>query len=653
MTSETMSARPAGTAVADARALGVGATLALGLVLVAWAVTVDFAKVSYGFFSDGATYYSLAHSLAEDGDFEYRREDLVRVWHEYPSGPEGIFLKKGKTVDVRFDASVPFVHVETGDDPDPNRLFYGKSFIFPLFAAPLVAVFGTNGFLVLHALLMTLCFACAYAFLAARSTPVAALVFAAAFLFVSVAPVYMVWMLPDFFNLAMVLVGYFFWSYKEVAGAWLGARPGTRWLTGVRSDVIAAMLLGIATFSKPTHVLLIAPLLALLLVRRQWRRLASVGGVFALVVLALFGANVAITGEWNYQGGDRRTFYSRGGFPFQSDRDLFAPADGDHATNRVPTEVLVSQDALLRVFPDNLINFLFGRHTGFAVYYFPGFLAALLFLASRHTRPLWQWLTFGAAVGSAVALLLYMPFTYSGGGAPVGNRYYLGVYPLFLFVTPPLARVGAGLVAAGVSALFTAQLVTNPFYISFHPGEHTKHGLFRWLPVERTLVNDLPVNISPARARQPLGGTPPISAYFLDDNAYARENDAFWVRGASRADLLLRAPVTTETRDGATVARPLRVAAMEVDLETGPVANRVTIRTAAGTRVVEIPASSRQRVTVDMGRGLPYRPNPAYPTNFVYVISIESASSFIPLFTSDSPDNRVLGIFVRLVPQYE
>ena len=88
-----MSARPAGTAVADARALGVGATLALGLVLVAWAVTVDFAKVSYGFFSDGATYYSLAHSLAEDGDFEYRREDLVRVWHEYPSGPEGIFLK--------------------------------------------------------------------------------------------------------------------------------------------------------------------------------------------------------------------------------------------------------------------------------------------------------------------------------------------------------------------------------------------------------------------------------------------------------------------------------------------------------------------------------------------------------------------------------
>ena len=36
------------------------------------------------------------------------------------------------------------------------------------------------------------------------------------FLFVSVAPVYMVWLTPDFFNLAIVLIGYFFWCYKEV-----------------------------------------------------------------------------------------------------------------------------------------------------------------------------------------------------------------------------------------------------------------------------------------------------------------------------------------------------------------------------------------------------------------------------------------------------
>src|SRR3990170_2940535 len=77
--------------------LGVVSTAALGLVLVAWALTVDFAR-STGFFGDASTYYSLGHSLAEDFDFEYRRDDLVRVWREFPTGPEGIFLKRGRDV---------------------------------------------------------------------------------------------------------------------------------------------------------------------------------------------------------------------------------------------------------------------------------------------------------------------------------------------------------------------------------------------------------------------------------------------------------------------------------------------------------------------------------------------------------------------------
>lgn len=646
----------AAAAPAVARSLGVSATCALGLALLAWAVTVDFAKVSFGFFSDGATYYSLAYSLAEDHDFAYRREDLVRVWREFPSGPEGIFLKKGRDLDLQVDGGFPFVRVESRADPDASRLYYGKSFIFPLFAAPFVALFGTNGFLVLHALLMTGCFACAYAFLAARSAPVPALLFAIAFLFVSVAPVYMVWLTPDFFNLAMVLFGYFFWCYKEAARLEPGAARGwSRWLTGMRSDLVAVVFLGIATFSKPTHVLLVGPVLALLLLRRQWRRTLITGALFAVVVLGLFGWNVAITGEWNYQGGDRRTFYSgQGGFPFQNERNTFDSVGLDRATNRVPIEVLSSRDAVFEVFRHNLVYFVFGRHTGFAAYYFPGFLAALMFLLSRRGRSAWQWLTLAAGVGSAIALILYMPFTYSGGGAPVGNRYFLGVYPVFLFLTPPLTGIGAALAATGIGGLFTAQLVTNPFYVSFHPGEHTKHGLYRSLPIELSMVNDLPINLSPSRVRQPLGGNPPIAAYFLDDNAYARENDAFWVRGGSRADLILRAPIVSQPKPGGgEIVQSLQVPRLEVDLETGPVPNRVTIRTGAETRVVDLPASNRQKVVVEMPRGLPYRPEPMYPTNYMYSLSIESESSFIPLFVSDSRDNRVLGVFVRLVPVYQ
>jgi hypothetical protein len=651
------------TATAELRRrLGAGATLALGALLVAWSLSVDVPRLTGGFFSDSATYYGMAHSLAADGDFEYRREDLPRVWLEYPSGPEGVFLKRGRDVQgIRFTTSPPFVELQTADDPDPDRLYYAKSFIFPLFAAPFVWLFGSNGFLVLHAVLMTICFACAYTFLSARSAPVPALIFAFAFLLVSVVPVYMVQFMPDFFNLAVVLVAMFFWCYKEAArdrGDWRSGSAGS-WLLGPQSDLVAAVLLGIATFSKPTIVPAMLPPLVLFAIRRQWLRGLVMGTVFAVTVAGLFAANIAITGDWNYQGGDRKTFYSTQGsplpgFPFQTERQRFETTGLGRATNRVPVEVLTGRDAFLEVLRRNLGYFIVGRHAGLLPYFLPGVAAVLLFLFSRsYPRAAWQWLTLAGAAAGALLLILYMPFTYSGGGGPVGNRYYLGIYPLFLFVTPPLTRLTGAVATLAASAAFTAPLISNPFYTSFHPAEHSKTGLYRLLPVELTLLNDLPINVTPSRVKVPLAGSPPLLAYFLDDNAYNREGEKFWVRGASRADVMLRAPVITEMREEEEVIRPLQLARLEITLESGPVPNRVRIESGAETQVVELPPNDARTVVISMGPGVPYKPFPELPTNYVYLVSIASESGFIPMFTIGSGDSRYLGVFVRLNPIYE
>ena len=71
-----------------------------------------------------------------------------------PGGPEGIFLKRGKEIRLHRSDRFPFVRWVKREDPVRTRLYYGKSFIYPLAAAPFVFVFGTNGFLVLHALLL-------------------------------------------------------------------------------------------------------------------------------------------------------------------------------------------------------------------------------------------------------------------------------------------------------------------------------------------------------------------------------------------------------------------------------------------------------------------------------------------------------------------
>ena len=620
--------------------LGASTTAAIGLLLLTWSVSVDVVKATEnGFFGDAATYYTLGHSLAADFDFEYQRDDLARVWKEYPTGPEGLFLKRGH------DA----------------RLYFAKAYIYPLFAAPFIVLFGTNGFFVLHAVLMTACFLCAYSFLCARSHPVAALLFACAFLFVSLVPVYFVQLAPDFFIFALVLFGYYFWCYKEAAGPApepQGRSWRTRWLLSPRSDSIAAVFLGISVFAKPTNVALILPLIVSAALRRQWLRAARIGLVFALVLAALFALNIAVTGEWNYQGGERKTFYStgdgrfRGGFPLRNDNETFDSV-GLGSVGGGSFSVLFTRDALLDVFPHNLGYFLVGRHAGFAIYFFPGLMAVLLFLAATRDRAMWQWLTLLAGAGTAVVLLLYMPFTWSGGGGPVGNRYFLGTYGVFLFLTPPMQTAVAGLMAIGISGLFVTPIVANPFFAVRNPSEHSKAGLYRWLPTELTMVNDLPVNVTPSRRRQPLGGDPPMLAYFIDDNAYAREGDAFWVKGESTTDVLLRAPIEIEARvAGVRPPRSLQIEKLTVILQTGPKPNRVTVDTGTEARIIDMEPGSEQTFELTMSHGVPYKYHPDFPTNYVYILTISSATGFVPMLESGAPDSRYLGVMVRLVPTY-
>ncbi len=633
---------------------GAVATLILGLLLLGFALSVRFPVVAFGFQSDEATYYSLGHSLAKDWDMQFQRKDLVRVWKEFPSGPEGIFLKRGRSVRLEAQGRPPFVRWVKGPDPRADRLYYGKSFIYPLCAAPFIALAGTNGFLVLHALLLTACFGAIYAFVRARTSAAAALAYAVVFLFASAAPVYFVWLTPELFNFALVLLGLFFWAYKEVApdavptGTWLD-----RWAALLRSpwsDVIACVLLGTATFSKPLNVFAAAPVLWLALLRRQWLRVALVSVAFVAAAGGLFLANGISSGDMNYQGGgpDRSTFYGR--FPFQTPESTFDNTGEVRATDGLLTDVIFNRDALTTVLAHNVGYFLVGRHTGLVPYFFPGVLTVALFLfASRRRREPFQWLVLLALAVASVAILIYMPFTYSGGGGPIGNRYFLGYYALFAFLVPTAITVRTAVAAAAVGGLFTAQLIANPFYSSYRPETHAKYGLFRLLPIELSLVNDMPVNVTPSRAKQPLAGTPPVLAYFLDDNAYSREGEWFWVRGESRADLILRAPARPHA-DGAFTS--LALTALDIDVATGAAPAVVSIDTGAERVRVAPGANGSQTVRVPMPAGFPYKAVPGQPLNRVYAMSIGASEGFVPIFDEGGRDARFLGARIRITPIY-
>jgi hypothetical protein len=633
---------------------GVIAVSVVFAVFLGVAVSVDVPRTALGFKGDEATYYSLTKSLVRDGDFTFRREDLVRVWEEFP-GPQGIFLKKGANVEgIRLTAAPPFVKLVVSEDRARGRLYYGKAYIYPLVAAPFVWLFGTNGFLVFHALLLAMNVGAACLFLRARGAdPGWAAAYALIFIFASVVPVYFVWMTPEMFNFSLVLQAYFLWTFKLADGDALADSRGRfrRFLASPASDYTAAALLGIATFSKPTHILLILPLLALPLWRRDWRRFLGTGTLFTIVVALLFAGNAAMSGEFNYQGGEfgRKSFYSGTGFPFANTWETFENRGAQVTTDAVPTDILFHRDTST-VLAWNLLYFVIGRHSGLVPYFFPGIVAVGLFLFARSERRDWQWLILGALLLGAVALISYMPYTYSGGGGPVGNRYFLSFYPLFLFLLPAVhsPRVAIGTVA--IAALFTAKLLINPFYSSFHPGDHVKAGPQRMLPVELTLLNDLPVSADSDRARRPIGGSPPMTAYFLDEAAYPPEGDTFWVRGAARADLILRVP-TIERPDEGVV--PLRLRALNIEITNGIVPNRVRASSGFHSVAVDLAPGEVRTVELKPAPGVPYKPA-QFPTNFVYPFSVSTTAGFTPFLEdpAGSSDSRHLGAMVRIVPVY-
>ena len=201
-----------------------------------------FPERQHGFNGDEATYYSLGHSLADDCDFAFRREDLVRVWQEFPGGPEGIFLKRGSEIDVLDSRRLsvrPLGRRPT--TPIATRLYYGKSFIYPLFAAPFVWLFGTNGFLVFHALLLTLCFACAYRFLSRAATPLAAADVCVRLRLRWSRRSISCGSTPDFFNFALVCFAFFFWCTRKCAERRRASLRGTAAWRAMARDIVAAV----------------------------------------------------------------------------------------------------------------------------------------------------------------------------------------------------------------------------------------------------------------------------------------------------------------------------------------------------------------------------------------------------------------------------
>lgn len=605
-------------ALTDRAARAVLAVLVLALAASVWRVRLP------QFWGDGATYHSMAWSLATDGDLRYEAKDLLRVQREMDIGPEGLFLKR-TAGGWEFGGGFPWLHrVQAPERSQP--LYFAKAFAYPVAAAPFVKAFGTRGLLLCNVAFLGLALFCAYEELRRRASPAWSLAASAALLLASVTPLYLLWPAPEIFNLGVIAAALVLW------------RRG--W------PVAAGLLLAVAIYSKPYNLWLALPLgLAPLLGWREREDAAPYAGWFARLLeaakrtavvvagtLALFGANVLVTGEANYQGGERKTFY--GAFPFErkDGRDYtFGNTGITMSTNTVGPKV-EGQDApergaepprsggeLRASFLRSLWTFWVGRFGGTAPY-FPACVAAVvLFLATRpYDR--FGWLAFVPLVVSYLFYVWMIPDNWYGGSGTVGNRYFLNLLPLAFFLVPRGRAPWVAAAGLAGAAVFTGPILAAPLTHSLRPGHHALAAAFRALPAELEMLNDLAVFAERWRWKKPFGDTEGDAhkhwpadpkayyLYFPDDGTYGKEVrhgvEGFRLRGGASAELFLRAlePVTS----------------VHVRVAGGPSGDEVAVRLGGNSTAVTVGPGQSLETTLE-----PPRPF-VYKDSFVYVLRLSS-----------------------------
>jgi hypothetical protein len=450
--------------VTDRRAWLVLLVLGTAALVAATRVRVD------GFWGDAATYHGMAWSLAEDFDIRYEARDILRVRREVGGGPEGVFLKRASGGLTPDDVhGFPFLRRVR---PEEQRIYYAKPFLYPLFAAPFVRVFGTAGLFLVNGLAFAAALLMGYAACRRDRDPGAALALTLAIALGTTVPVYVIWLAPEMFYFGLAAVALACWRLD---------RP-----------IVAAVLMGAAAFAKPPHVFLAIPLLlAPLVADSPWtdRLLESIrrGLALAVTIVLLFAWNIAFTGEWNFQSGERKTFY--GSFPFElkdghevrfgnsgswATTSVVGPeADSDEVVETPRTEPPRPAWELRDSFIRNLGYFWIGRFGGAVPYFLPVVVAALLYLvAALRRRPgLWA---IGAVVVVYAVDVLCIPASWYGGGQVV-KLTLLACYLV------PLVVAALGLSLAnpedrqGGLAL-CALLATFVFYIWFIPDDWYGNG---------------------------------------------------------------------------------------------------------------------------------------------------------------------------------
>ncbi len=520
----------------------------LGIVRPGWPPTLK---------ADEPAYFAMAQSLAYDLDIRCELQDVRRLVNSYP------FL--------------PINNLILMSDDGWETVYYGKPYVFSLLAAPAVRLFGEHGMIAVNMLLLVAMIWMGATYLSRFNSWSIALLFSVGFFVLSAAFVYVFWLQPEILNMFSIAACLFLAFHRPEA------RPraaGGRW--ELLRILGSGAVLALAVYNKPVFAAMGLPALWLIYRRRGLKSAGAWIAAAALSLGLLAGLGYALSGHPTaYLGA------ARGGVR------LTDPQDPEDYLERLRAVAEVREDEnfnawswifhVPKIEPESYLEnvgyFLWGRHTGLLLYTPLAALAFLLFLL--HTpRSSERWVVVGSAAIVALFFLSFIQFNWHGGGGFVGNRYFINVYPAFLFLATRLRPNWTLPAGFAVGAIFLGPLVFTPFGAPVpNPTlqAHTRNFPFRELPLELSIKRNVPG----------YDGTNLYGLRMLGRVDQVRTSDAkpgrIWIQGGAPAEIHL-----LSTR---------QLGSLLFEVQTLAAVNDVRMRLGADEKIVTFGAGPWERKT--------------------------------------------------------
>ena len=444
----------------------------LSLLFVLYPLAVPINGLPVTLKGDEPAYYLTALSIARDGDLLCETRDLHRLFDAFPHLPvENVIL-------MSMDGW--------------RTIYFGKPIIYSTLAAPFAALFGSRGMVAFNMVMFVGMIWMGYFYLRRSNPEGLAAFFAASFFLVSVGFAYVFWLHTEVLNMFAIMASLYLAATEENRA---GSRALSRIFGGWARPVWSGAALSLAVYNKPMLVAMAIPALYMFARRRGAKAAVPWLAALALALAAQAGFALAATGTPTPYLGT-----SRVGFRIE-DPDKLAQVVEPFQNPVVVNEGTSSWHWLARVpdlFPgmlaENAGYFLVGRHTGLFIY-MPFSLVCLILFLLHDRRSVFRWLLVGCLAGVAVFFLVWVYFNWHGGGGFIGNRYFVNLYPAFLFLVPrirPTWLLAAGYVLGG---LFLTPIVFFDYGlpVPFPTLQaHVRGAAFQLLPQELSIASQVP-----------------------------------------------------------------------------------------------------------------------------------------------------------------